>query len=255
MTGNPVAAGDARRTRAHVLPFAVFMGFLLVLQVISGFIAWDHPAAPWWRKDPAHFIYPLQCAAAVVLLARYWRHYDFRWSWTWSLAGVAAGLLGIGLWLLPTMAYDWLGLTENPGGWLERLGVSARADGYDPGDFSSAGGWWFAVAARFFRAVVVVALVEEIFWRGFLMRFVENWEGDYWNEPFGKPSWRNFLIVTGAFVAAHAPADYAGALVYGSLTWLLCIWSKNLGACIIMHAIANLAMCLYIMATGKYGLW
>ena len=54
---------------------------------------------------------------------------------------------------------------------------------------------------------------------------------------------------------AHAPVDYAGAFVYGSLTYLLCVWSKNLGACVIMHATANLLMGLYIMAYGKYGLW
>ena len=48
---------------------------------------------------------------------------------------------------------------------------------------------------------------------------------------------------------------YAGAFVYGSLTYLFCIWSKSLGACVVMHAVANLLMGLYIMQTGKYGLW
>ena len=54
---------------------------------------------------------------------------------------------------------------------------------------------------------------------------------------------------------AHAPIDYAGAFVYGSLTYLLCVWSRNLGACVVMHFIANLLMGLYAMQTGKYGLW
>jgi hypothetical protein len=31
--------------------------------------------------------------------------------------------------------------------------------------------------------------------------------------------------------------------------------SKNLGACVIMHATANFLMGCYIMAYGKYGLW
>ena len=108
---------------------------------------------------------------------------------------------------------------------------------------------------RFLRAVVVVALVEEIFWRGFLMRFVGDWEGDYWRQPFGRATWQSYLIVTGLFMAAHAPVDYAGAFLYGTLTYLLCVWSKSLGACVVMHATANLLMGLYIMAYGKYGLW
>jgi CAAX prenyl protease-like protein len=111
------------------------------------------------------------------------------------------------------------------------------------------------VLLRFLRAVVVVAFVEEIFWRGFIMRFVHDWEGDYWRQPFGRASWKSWFIVTGLFMAAHAPVDYAGAFVYGSLTWLLCVWSRNLGACVVMHAVANLLMGLYIMQTGKYGLW
>ena len=45
--------------------------------------------------------------------------------------------------------------------------------------------------------------------------------------------------------------DYAGAFVYGSLTYLLCVWSKSLGACVVMHATANLLMGLYIMAYRK----
>ena len=100
-----------------------------------------------------------------------------------------------------------------------------------------------------------VALVEEIFWRAYVSRLVCDWEGDCWRQPFGRATWKSYFIVTGLFMIAHAPVDYAGAFVYGSLTYLLCIWSKNLGACVVMHAVANLLMGVYIMATGKYGLW
>ena len=103
--------------------------------------------------------------------------------------------------------------------------------------------------------MVVVALVEEVFWRGFLMRFVMDWEGDWWKQPFGRSAWRSYLIVTGLFIAAHGPLDRPAALVYGSLTYLLCVKTKSLGACVVMHATANFLMGLYIMAYGKYGLW
>jgi CAAX prenyl protease-like protein len=115
--------------------------------------------------------------------------------------------------------------------------------------------YWASLMLRFLRAVVVVALVEEIFWRGFLMRFVIDWEGDCWRQPFGRAHWKSYLLVTGLFVIAHSPVDYAGAFAYGSLTYLLCIWSKNLGACVVMHAVANFLMGIYIMVYGKFGLW
>ena len=50
------------------------------------------------------------------------------------------------------------------------------------------------------------------------------------------------------------PEEYGG-LGESLLTYALCVWSKNLGACVVMHAVANFLMGLYIMAYGKYGLW
>lgn len=252
----PNAAADpVLLTKAHVLPLAVFMGFMLLLELVTAWIGWRHPDAPWWRRDPAHFIYPIQSLVAAGLLVRYWRCYRFDWSWRWTAVGVACGALGIAFWLLPTTLYDLLGMTGRTDGMLRWLGVAARRDGFDPGVFEHPLAYGAALGMRFFRAVVVVALVEEIFWRGFLMRFVCDWEGDYWKQPFGRADWRSYGIVTLVFMLAHGPLDWAGAFVYGSLTYGLCVWSKNLGACVVMHATANLLMGAYIMAYGKYGLW
>lgn len=242
-------------TRALVVPFAVFMGFLLVLQFAGSWVTWKHPDAPWWRRAPEQWLYPIQALVAFGLLLRGWKYYDFRWSAKGVAAGIVCGAVGIGAWLLPTTLYDHWGLTSDPEGWMGWLGIAGRKEGFDPGIFESPAAWWASVIFRFFRAVVVVALVEEIFWRGFLMRFVMDWEGSWWQQPFGRASWRSYLIVTGLFMLAHARIDYAGALVYGSLTYLLCVKSKSLGACVVMHATANLLMGLYIMAYGKYGLW
>lgn len=255
MTPHPSAKDPARLTRAHVNPFAVFMAFMVVLQLLAAAIEWKHPDAPWWRQDPAQFIYPLQTLVTLGFLVHYWPHYTFRWSWRWCLTAVVFGAAGIGVWLLPTLLYDHWGLTGKTTGLLRLLGVAPRLEGFDPGIFHQPAAWWTAVVCRFLRAVVVVALIEELFWRGFLMRFVGDWEGDYWSQPFGRASWKSYLIVTALFMAAHAPVDYAAAFVYGSLTYLLCVWSKSLGACVLMHATANLLMGLYIMASGKYGLW
>lgn len=242
-------------TRAHVAPLAVFMAFSLVLEIVITWIGWDHPVAPWWRRNPAHFIYPIQTLVVLGLLIRYWKSYDFRWSLKWSAVGVVFGAVGIGFWLLPTIFYDHWHLSGETDGWLGMLGVQARLEGYNPGDFSDPMAWWLVVVFRFLRAVVVVALAEEILWRGFMMRFVCDWEGDYWKQPFGRPSWLSYGVVTGFFILAHTSVDRPAAFVYGTLTYGLCVWSKNLGACVIMHATANLLMCLYIMTYGKYGLW
>jgi hypothetical protein len=190
-----------------------------------------------------------------VFLLKNWRYYEFRWNAKWSLLGVLFGAAGIGFWLLPTIVYDRLGLTGETQGWLRWFGVQQRIDGFDPHVFSDPAAYWTSLVLRFVRAAIVVALIEEIFWRGFLMRFMADRDGSYWLQPFGRHTWSGFAVCTLAFTIAHAPVDYAGALIYGSLTYLLCIWSKNLGACVIMHATANFLMGCFIMAYGKYGLW
>lgn len=241
--------------RAHVTPFVIFMSLVLLLQFGGELFKWDHPAAPWWRRWPEQWVYPIQTLVCLVYLIRHWRYYEFHWNLKWLLVGVLFGAVGIGLWLLPTTLYDRWQLTGETTGMLKWFGVQKRVDGFDPGVFDHAASYWFSLVMRFIRAAVVVALIEEIFWRGFLMRFIADMDGNYWKRAFGQHSWRAYAVCTVAFTIAHLPVDYAGALVYGSLTYVLCVWSKNLGACVMMHATANFLMGCYIMAYGKFGLW
>lgn len=247
----------SRWVRHQVIPFAIFMGFLMLSTLAGAFFQIDLPSQPWWRRAPEQWIYPLQTVICLAVLARWWRSYEFHWSWKWSLIGALAGAVGIGFWLLPTTLHLWLDLPEEGESWWRHLGVAARRDGFDPGKVfgEGTGAYWAALIMRFVRAAVVVALVEEIFWRSFLMRLVLDWDGDYWKQRFGRGSALSFAVVTGLFVVAHAPIDYLGALIYGSLTYGLCVWSKNLGACVVMHFVANLLMGLYAVGLGKYGLW
>lgn len=243
--------------RHQVIPFAIFMGFLLLSSLAGSFLQIELPSQPWWRRDPSQWIYPLQSVVCLGVLIWWWRSYEFSWSWKWSLVGIAFGVVGIGFWLLPTSLHAWLDLPDEKGHWWARLGVAARREGFDPGAVFGEGttAYWSALVMRFVRAAVVVALVEEIFWRAYVMRLVMDWDGDYWKRPFGEASVKSYLIVTGLFMFAHAPVDYLGAWIYGSLTYVLCVWSKNLGACVVMHFVANLLMGLYAVHFEKLGLW
>lgn len=241
--------------KAQVVPFAAFIGLSMLLQFLAPVLEWKHPSAPWWRHYPEQWMYPVQALVCFGLLLKFWKYYEFRGSAKWTFVGIAFGAVGIGLWLLPTTLYDHLGLTGEAEGWRKWLGLAARREGFDPHVFAHPLAFWASLTLRFFRAAVVVALVEEIFWRAFLMRFVGNPDGNYWKQPFGRASWMSYLVVTACFVMVHAPVDRAGALVYGSLTYLLCVWSRSLSACVVMHATANFLMGCYIMAYGKYGLW
>ncbi len=232
---------------------------LILLPLAESLVGWDHPDAVWWKKDVAQWIYPIQVVVCAWLVIRYWKFYEFRLTAGKFLLGIVFGVVGIGLWLLPTVVFDRMGFgyDEAVPMWLTRLGVASRAEGFNPGEVFAPGSaaYWSSMILRFFRAAVVVAFVEEIFWRGFLMRYVMNPDGKFWNEPFGRPAMRSYLIVTAAFVAIHSAVDWPAALVYGSLTYWLTVKTKSLGAVITMHFTANLLMGLFAVAYGKYGLW
>lgn len=242
---------------AHVLPLAVFMLLILPYQ-LTGWPEWKHPDAAWWRHYPEQWLYPLQVLISSALLIFFRKNYELRWGrHVWL--GVIMGAVGIGFWILPTQLHNWLELEGEQEGLLKLLGVMPRTDGFNPQDLADKTGGGVAVYAaslgmRLLRAVVIVALVEEIFWRGFLMRFLIDPDRNYWKVPFGQASKLSYAVVTGAFILAHAPVDYLGAFIFGSMMYWLAVRTKSLLACVVMHGVANLLLIWYALALEKYGL-
>jgi CAAX prenyl protease-like protein len=111
------------------------------------------------------------------------------------------------------------------------------------------------VIARFLRLVWVVPFAEEIFWRGFLMRYVQANERDFRLIPFGRHTWPAFAVTTFGFMLIHGPADWLGALGFGALMYFLAVRTRSLAACIAMHAVTNLLLGMYVMATRQWGFW
>lgn len=249
---------QTHKTYAYVVPLTAFMVLNWVMQVIdeSG-LKWSHSSAPWWRAFTEHWMLPIQSIVCIAILIFFWKQYSFRPFHGWWL-GLLGGVVGITLWLLPTILYDYLGMTESSVGVWKHFGLAPRLDGFDPGDMRGEFGEigvWVSGFCRFIRAVVVVALVEEIFWRGFLMRYLIDPDGDYWKVPFGVAHWKSYLITTGAFILAHQPVDYLGALLFGTLMYGVAVRTKSLFACVLMHGVANLLMGIYALYFQKFGLW
>lgn len=235
----PACGGDAPLYRACVYPLVIFLSFTLALAVAEACFGWDHPGAPWWQRMPSLWVYPLQ---TIVCAGWLWHvRHDIPWDWAWRpcLLGAAAGLLGISLWLIPYFA-----------GWVPQEG------GFDPGRILGEGtaATLAEYALRFARAVLIVPLAEELFWRGFLMRWCIN--RDFPQQvPLGKHSWTAYLTTTLLFMLAHNPADYAGALLYGTLAYLLTVRTGRLTPAITMHAAANLIMGICAIRFNLPQLW
>jgi CAAX prenyl protease-like protein len=124
--------------------------------------------------------------------------------------------------------------------------------GFNPYHFGEGSMAWGLMAFRLIGAVLVVPVMEELFWRGFLMRYViaENFEGI----ALGTFRWGSFIITTAAFASVHG-SQWSLAVVVGVLFGGWFVWRKSLGDVIVAHAVTNLALGLYVIRTGKWYFW
>ena len=208
--------------------FIAFLALVGGLQKIGG-----HPSlirCEYW-------IYPLQTLVCGALLLWFWRLYLLGRPARPGF-GAVIGLAVFLIWIAPQTLF----------------GIGPRTAGFDPDLFSNQPAlYWPTVVLRFVRLVVVVPLVEEIFWRGFLLRYLINEEFD--QVPIGKFSWFSFVAVTIAFAAAHSPADWPAALITGAAYNGVVYRTKSLSTCVIAHALTNLLLGLWIMHTKQWGFW
>lgn len=230
-TTPPTAADGKRRLIAHALPMFAFVALLGFCGLVK------RPGASLWLAMPEFWIYPLQTLLCAALLVFFWREYQFH-PLRRPLFTVSIALLVFLLWIAPQQFFAF----------------PARLIGFNPDTLVGTPlAYWATLIVRFLRLAVVVPLVEEIFWRGFLLRYLisERFE----TVPFGAFSWLSFSIVTLAFGFSHLMADWPAALVTGALYNLVAYQTKSLASCVLAHALTNLALGLWIVATGQWGFW
>ena len=239
-------------TAAHVLPLLLFT----LLNSLPGVFRVENSELPWHVRAPEHWIYPLQTVICAVVLFLFRQHYTFK---PWRGLGLAfvLGLVGIAFWIAPALLREQLiAQGVEPAAWWEWFGLAERREGFDPMIAQDSPlGFAAVVAMRFARLVLVVPFVEELFWRGFLMRFLLTEDGRFERVAFGTHAWKVFWIVTLAVMLIHNTEDYTGAFVWGALMYFVAVRTKSLAACVFMHAVGNLALGVYVMKTQQWGFW
>jgi uncharacterized protein len=132
--------------------------------------------------------------------------------------------------------------------WIPYPHLSARG-AFDP--LEVAAGQHVFLALRLLALIVVAPLVEELFWRGFLLRFLTD--DDFEAVPYGRVGVLA-IATTVAFYAASHP-EWLAALGYGAGITLWLRRAQNLWAAIVAHVVTNFLLGLYILTTASWGLW
>jgi uncharacterized protein len=108
------------------------------------------------------------------------------------------------------------------------------------------------LAMRVVRSVVIVPIVEELFWRGWMMRWLID--ADFRRIPLGAYAASSFWTVVLLFAAEHGPYWDVG-LVAGVIYNLWMKRTKSLGDLILAHAVTNACLGAYVIAAGKWEYW
>lgn len=211
------------------------MAVFVVLLGITG--TGNRPESVSWLSYPVYWTYPVQTLVCGALLWWFWSEYQFRAPGKVWFA-LLIGIVVFGVWIAPQQFF----------------GFEPRLIGFDPDLFAAQPAlYWGTVVLRFLRLVVVVPLVEEVFWRGFLLRYLINER--FTTVATGTFSWLSFVAVTFAFGLAHSRADWVAALVCGALYNLVAYRTRSLASCAVAHATTNLLLGLWIMQTRQWGFW
>lgn len=211
----------------YVAPFAIFLAFLTVGEKL-GLGAWE---------------YPLRVA---ILAAVIWffsrRVLDLRMPY--ALGSIAVGALVFGIWIAPDLLVP--GWRQH---WLFSNSITGTVQNRIPDGFEMNA---MVIVFRAIRATLIVPIVEELFWRGWLMRWLIN--PDFQKVPLGAYTPSSFLITAALFASEHG-AYWEVGLIAGLIYNAWMIRTKSLGDCILAHAVTNGILSAYIVFANKWEYW
>jgi CAAX prenyl protease-like protein len=152
------------------------------------------------------------------------------------LLGAAVGALVALLWIALDGHYPSLPL----------LGSRAA---FNPDSIPNPAGRFAFLAVRAFGLVALVPLFEELFWRSFLVRYIDD-PTDFQRIPIGQLTWTSALVTSGLFALAHP--EWLPALLTGLAWAALLRQTRSLGACLASHVTANLILGIFVLATKSW---
>jgi CAAX prenyl protease-like protein len=215
-------AESGKSSLAQVAPFAapLFL-FMLFLSGESYF------------PDQHYLLYPFKTILVALALAWYWRSLPSLTP-TAPVLSLCVGIAGVVL---------WVGLDP----------VLVRYDqpliGRNPFQLYPAGEAWALFGFRLAGISLCVPIMEELFWRGFLMRWLI--QEDFESVPLGTYQPLSFWITTACFAAVHG-AEWPLAVVVGIIYGVWFVRTKSLGNIMLAHGVTNFLLALYCLMTNDW---
>jgi CAAX prenyl protease-like protein len=239
---------NTRETVAFILPLIVFL-------VIANF----YPDFADSETDPDSSLavktkWYLTMVAGQVLIAFgllfYFRKiYIKQFPLKLSPLSVVVGVIGVALWIGICELHIERNVFQTIG--LESLATVRPA--FNPFErIPEAGLRTLFLVLRFTLLALLVPIVEELFLRGWLVRWVQD------------PSWETVSLSSLGWMALMTPSLYGvlthpseaiAAFLWFGLVTLLMYRTGNLWDCVVAHAVTNLLLGIYVVQFEAWHLW
>jgi CAAX prenyl protease-like protein len=214
---------------ARSLPFGLYIGVMVLDPILR-------PLLPAGLDE--RWFYGVKVGLVLLALAALWRQYTELTDiasvqgsdWAWGLG------IGVAVFVL------WVNLDFKP------LAFAA-ADGFDPRNGASLD--LGLTAVRLAGAILIVPVMEELFWRSFIFRWLQN--PSFLSVDPGALGLQALIISSVLFASEHR-LWFAGLLAGLAYGWLY-KRSGNLWVPILAHVVTNGLLGAYVLATGSWSLW
>jgi CAAX prenyl protease-like protein len=224
----PLAGISRHAAFPYVAPFAGFILFLILQRTF--------PAA-------TQLILTVRFAVVVLLIALVSRKV-VSWRPTRALSSVALGVAVFVIWIGPDAL--WPGYRAH---WLFQNSLTGSAESSLP--VYLRGELWF-LTMRTVSSFLLVPILEELFWRGWMIRWVI--QKDFQSVPLGHYTALSFWAVAVLFASEHGPYWEVGLVAGVAYNWWL-IRTRSLADCILAHGVTNACLSAYVLATHSWQYW
>lgn len=221
----------------RIAGFSVYMAFIAVLEVLRLFPATAQLLTP----EVLSLLYPVQIGCTALALGLFYRHCcEVHWA---DLKNAGHTLLSLALAVVVFVL--WINLTQS---WAT---MGEPGSGFTPDSLPEGGARALLLCVRFAGAALVVPVMEELFWRSFLIRYLQH--TDFTKVRMGSITPLAFWGTAFLFGLEHhlVVAGIIAGIAYNIVYWR----TRSVAQCIFSHAVTNALLGIYVLQTESWHLW
>ncbi len=222
-------SASRKATEAYVAPFVVFVALMAVERSVG---------------LPVPLSYPIRILGATLALVLFSRGVVPWWP-ARPLSSVALGIAVFLVWIAPDVLFG----PSYRNFWLFDNALVGHPSTPLPFPLRHAAAY---LAVRTAGTAILVPILEELFWRGWLMRWLIH--SDFETVPIGQYARAAFWIAAVLFAVEHGSYWDVGLAAGILYNWWV-VRSRSLADAILAHAVTNGLLAAYVLLFDQWQYW